>query len=232
MNKPFENIKIIDYFPTEINRKPVLGIAFEPNDIFMGDFFHIGFLYLPNLDFNEFEYLSDILHEMPKHNLTVRIHSECFLGDAMHSSDCDCNFQLNSSWDLIFAQGCGLLIYLRQEGRGIGLRKKIRCLALQKGYINGRFAGKTYSSDEANLFFNERIDNRSYEIAADFLQFLKISGINLITGNAEKVEVIENRGITVKHEPNSIKLSESLLSTRAVAEILEKIARGYSYNVE
>jgi GTP cyclohydrolase II len=232
MDKPFENIKIIDYFPTEINRKPVLGIAFEPKGTFMGDFFHIGFLYLPKLDFNEFEYLSDILHQMPKDNLTVRIHSKCFLGDAMHSSDCDCNLQLNKSWDLIFEKDYGLLIYLRQEGRGIGLRKKIRCLALQKGYLNGRFTGKTYSSDEANLFFNERIDNRTYEIAADFLQFLKISGINLITGNAEKVKAIENKGITVRHEPNLLKISERLLSTRAVAEIHEKIARGYSYNFE
>ncbi len=232
MDKPLNNIRIIDYFPTEINRKPVLGIAFEPKDTFMGDFFHIGFLYLPKLDFNRFEYLSGILDEMPKDNLTVRIHSECFLGDAMHSSDCDCNFQLNRSWDLIFGEECGLLIYLRQEGRGIGLRKKIRCLALQKGYLNGRFAGKTYSSDEANLFFNERIDNRSYEIAADFLQFLNVSGINLITGNAEKVGAIEHRGITVKNEPNSLKISARSLSSRAVAEIREKIARGYSYNFE
>lgn len=118
----------------------------------------------------------------------VRLHSECLTGDVLGSRRCDCRAQLERSLDLIGRQGVGVLIYLRQEGRGIGLFNKIRAYRLQE---QGR------DTVEANLELGFDHDHRSYSEAARMIRLLKIRSVRLITNNRCKIEGLENEGIVV-----------------------------------
>lgn len=117
----------------------------------------------------------------------VRIHSECITGDVFGSCKCDCGAQLQQSMDLIGKQG-GILIYLRQEGRGIGLVNKLKAYALQE---------QGYDTVEANLQLGLPIDNRDYAVAFQILKHMGIDVIRLLTNNPSKVSAIMQYGITV-----------------------------------
>lgn len=121
-------------------------------------------------------------------NVLVRIHSECFTGDVLGSRRCDCGEQLDRSLQLIASQGAGVLVYLRQEGRGIGLLQKMRAYNLQD---------QGYDTVDANLLLGHGADERDYSLAARILEELGVKSIRLMTNNPLKIQALESEGIRV-----------------------------------
>ncbi len=119
----------------------------------------------------------------------VRIHSECLTGDVFGSRRCDCGNQLNLSLKKIKEENAGLVIYLRQEGRGIGLVNKVKAYELQDEGLD---------TVEANLKLGFLADQRDFLVAAKILQYFNISKINLMTNNPDKIETIEKAGIKIE----------------------------------
>jgi GTP cyclohydrolase II len=117
----------------------------------------------------------------------VRVHSECLTGDIFGSKRCDCGEQLTTALAKIGEEG-GVLIYLRQEGRGIGLINKLRAYNLQDEGMD---------TAEANTHLGFEIDARQYDVALAILQDLGIKKINLLTNNPLKVSALEKAGITI-----------------------------------
>ena len=117
----------------------------------------------------------------------VRIHSECITGDVFGSCKCDCGSQLQQSLALIGAEG-GILIYLRQEGRGIGLANKLKAYALQE---------QGYDTVDANVQLGLPVDSRDYAVAFQILKHMGVNAIRLLTNNPYKVEAISQYGINV-----------------------------------
>ena len=109
-----------------------------------------------------------------KENVPVRIHSECLTGDVMGSKRCDCRDQLLKSLEFLGKQDFGMLIYLRQEGRGIGLLDKIRAYSLQD---------QGYDTVEANLMLGLPADKRDYTFAVEVIKYFGIKSIRLMTNN-------------------------------------------------
>lgn len=120
----------------------------------------------------------------------VRIHSECLTGEIFSSLKCDCKAQLESALTLIASEQKGMLIYLRQEGRGIGLGNKIKAYGLQNQGLD------TVKSNQALGFAS---DLREFEIAALILKHFKISKIRLHTNNPQKAQSMQQEGIEVTH---------------------------------
>ncbi|CAG8671423.1 13209_t:CDS:2, partial [Racocetra fulgida] len=118
----------------------------------------------------------------------VRIHSECFTGETLKSARCDCGEQLEEARRLIQSEGRGVVIYLRQEGRGIGLADKLRAYNLQD---------LGHDTVAANIFLNHPPDLRTYDIASLILADLGLTSIRLLTNNPDKIEQIENDGVKV-----------------------------------
>ncbi len=147
--------------------------------------------------------LIGMLNKKKSSNLfpTVRIHSQCVTGDIFHSLKCDCGEQLNKSLDIMVENGEGVLIYLPQEGRDIGLTNKIRAYKLQEDGLD---------TVDANLTLGFRDDERSYDVAVAILKELKFEKINLITNNPNKIKKLNEEGLKVleiiklKIEPNEI----------------------------
>lgn len=123
----------------------------------------------------------------------VRLHSECITGDIFQSEHCDCGDQLNEALN-IFSKIGGILLYLRQEGRGIGLYNKIDAYALQAQGID------TFTANEMLNFLH---DQRDFKPAAEMLNALNITQIELITNNPDKKHSLENYGISVKNTRNT-----------------------------
>jgi len=123
-----------------------------------------------------------------KDNVPVRIHSECFTGDVLGSRRCDCGEQLDMALDLINQKGFGVLLYLRQEGRGIGLFEKLKAYNLQDQGLD---------TVDANLELGHLADERRYDIAALILNSLKVHSVALITNNPQKIDALTALGITV-----------------------------------
>lgn len=121
-------------------------------------------------------------------NVLIRMHSECFTGEVLHSLKCDCREQLHAGLTAIADSGCGILIYLRQEGRGIGLGNKIRAYALQE---------QGYDTVDANRMLGFGDDHRTYEVAFQILEHFKIGSVRLLTNNPNKLESLEASGIPV-----------------------------------
>ncbi|KTD41740.1 bifunctional 3,4-dihydroxy-2-butanone-4-phosphate synthase/GTP cyclohydrolase II [Legionella parisiensis] len=117
----------------------------------------------------------------------VRIHSECITGDILGSCKCDCGNQLEKSLALIAAEG-GVLIYLRQEGRGIGLANKLKAYALQE---------QGWDTVDANHQLGLPVDSRNYAIAYQILKYFGIDAIRLLTNNPSKIAAVDRYGIKV-----------------------------------
>jgi GTP cyclohydrolase II len=118
----------------------------------------------------------------------VRLHSECLTGDVMGSLRCDCRDQLTGGLEAIQREGRGVLLYLRQEGRGIGLINKIRAYALQEQGLD---------TVEANLALGFRDDERDYAVAAHMLHSLRLRSLKLITNNPEKIRQLTQHRLEV-----------------------------------
>ncbi|MDO4696344.1 MAG: GTP cyclohydrolase II [Neisseria sp.] len=118
----------------------------------------------------------------------ARIHSECLTGDAFLSKKCDCGPQLQAAMAAVQAEGRGVIVYLRQEGRGIGLINKIRAYALQD---------KGLDTVEANLALGLPVDARDFRLAQQIFEYLGIRSVRLLTNNPEKIAVLESEGIEI-----------------------------------
>ena len=118
----------------------------------------------------------------------VRIHSECLTGDALGSLRCDCGAQLEAALSAIQKRGWGCLLYLRQEGRGIGLREKIRAYHLQD---------RGADTLDANLLLGHPVDARDYRVAAEMLRGVDIDKVCLLTNNPDKVAQLRSLDIDV-----------------------------------
>ncbi len=144
-------------------------------------------LYHNNHD--EKEHLAFIFGEIEgQENVLVRVHSECFTGDVLGSNRCDCGEQLEFSLCKIANYGSGVLIYLKQEGRGIGLLEKLRAYNLQDQGMD---------TVEANLALGHQADLRDYSAAAAILEELGVRSIQLLTNNPAKIEDLTKHGTTV-----------------------------------
>ncbi len=148
---------------------------------------------------------------MNRQDIPVRIHSECLTGDVLGSRRCDCRDQLIRSLVYLGRVEAGMLIYLRQEGRGIGLLNKIKAYSLQD---------EGYDTVEANLMLGLPVDKRDYSFAVDVLKYFRINTIKLMTNNPAKMDFLTHNGITIseripiKSEPTPY--DEFYLTTKKV----------------
>jgi GTP cyclohydrolase II len=118
----------------------------------------------------------------------VRVHSECLTGDALFSLRCDCGFQLRAALEAIAREGRGALLYLRQEGRGIGLGNKMRAYALQDQGVD---------TVEANHQLGFPADARDYGVAVALLRKLKLRRVRLMTNNPAKLDALRKDGVDI-----------------------------------
>ena len=123
-----------------------------------------------------------------RQDVPVRLHSECLTGDVLGSLRCDCRDQLIESLQTVGAMEQGIVLYMRQEGRGIGLTNKIRAYALQD---------KGHDTIDANRILGFGDDERDYEVAADMLRALGVESVRLMTNNPAKVRGLREHGIPV-----------------------------------
>lgn len=132
--------------------------------------------------------LSKGLEDVSDEPVVVRVHSECLTGDAFASLKCDCGPQLQATLKLINELGRGAILYLRQEGRGIGLTNKIRAYALQD---------QGHDTVDANLMLNLPADARQYDMCSIMLDHLQVKAVRLVTNNPLKIEALKAQGINV-----------------------------------
>lgn len=122
-----------------------------------------------------------------KSGVLVRVHSECITGEVFHSKKCDCRNQLDKAMEIIGKQG-GIILYLRQEGRGIGIANKIKAYDLQS---------KGMDTVEANESLGFKADQRDYTVGVKILSDLGVKKIKLLTNNPKKIEGLEKYGIEI-----------------------------------
>ena len=151
--------------------------------------------------------------------VNVRFHSECITGEIFHSKKCECGQQLDAAMKYMSENG-GMIIYLRQEGRNIGIINKLRAYALQE---------KGFDTVEANLKLGLPADGRNFDVAVEMLKMLNVKEINLLTNNPDKLKSLENSGIILHHrvtlEIESNDVNESYLSKKKdyFGHLLEKV---------
>jgi len=156
----------------------------------------------------------------PEKPVLVRVHSECLTGDVFGSKKCDCGEQRDIAMKKIAEDGNGVLVYLRQEGRGIGLVNKLKAYKLQEAGLD---------TVEANEALGFAADLRDYRVAADILRKLGVSQINLMTNNPDKINDLEKYGINVIErvhiEPNHNEVNAFYMATKfkKMGHILDKV---------
>jgi 3,4-dihydroxy 2-butanone 4-phosphate synthase/GTP cyclohydrolase II len=124
-----------------------------------------------------------------RESVLTRVHSSCLTGEALGSLRCDCGPQLRKSMAMIEEEGLGVLVYMQQEGRGIGLTNKLRAYMLQDGGLD------TY---DANIALGLPADERDYEVSAAMLKRVGVGDIRLITNNPAKVEALRRYGVKIR----------------------------------
>lgn len=134
------------------------------------------------------EHLAMVAGQPAGEDVLVRVHSECLTGEVLGSTKCDCKAQLDRALDLIARRGRGVVVYLRQEGRGIGLGNKIRAYALQE---------QGHDTVDANRMLGFPDDARDYAVAAAILAELGVRSVALLTNNPMKAEALEQQGVRV-----------------------------------
>ena len=138
-----------------------------------------------------------------------RIHSQCITGESFFSLRCDCRFQLTESLNQISKKGLGVIFYLQQEGRGIGLSNKIRAYNLQD---------KGLDTVEANHQLGFEEDERSYETVSEMINFLGIKKIDLMTNNPKKIDALKSFGVIINQRvslsTNTNKHNKKYISTK------------------
>lgn len=138
---------------------------------------------------DEKEHLALIMGDVDQvDDVLVRIHSECFTGDVLGSRRCDCGEQLQRALQLIATEGRGVIVYLRQEGRGIGLLQKLKAYNLQD---------EGYDTVDANLLLGHQADERDYTLGARILEELGVKSVRLMTNNPFKISALAAENIQV-----------------------------------
>ncbi|MHA2135153.1 MAG: GTP cyclohydrolase II [Candidatus Thorarchaeota archaeon] len=156
-----------------------------------------------------------------KENVLTRLHSECLTGDALGSKRCDCRDQLIESLERIEAEGEGLLLYLRQEGRNIGLTNKIKAYFLQDMGVD---------TVDANTVLGYEPDERDYGIAAHILRTLDVKSIRLLTNNPKKIQQLQKHGIKIVErvpliiEPTEESMSYLLTKEKRAGHLLGELS--------
>ena len=150
--------------------------------------------------------MGDLLTNEP---VLCRIHSQCITGESFFNMRCDCRFQLTESLTQIAEKGRGVIFYLQQEGRGIGLSNKIRAYNLQD---------KGLDTVEANHQLGFKEDERNYENVSGMINFLAIKKIDLMTNNPKKIDALKAMGVIINERvplsSNTNKYNEKYISTK------------------
>jgi 3,4-dihydroxy 2-butanone 4-phosphate synthase/GTP cyclohydrolase II len=170
-------------------------------------------LYLYHNNHDDKEHLALVLGDV--HGLTdvlVRVHSECFTGDVLGSRRCDCGEQLHNALLRIAEAGQGVLVYLRQEGRGIGLLDKLRAYNLQD---------EGYDTVDANLVLGHQADERDYTVAARILEDLGVGSVRLLTNNPGKIDHLRQLAVEVTERVPS----EATIYAENANYLLTKVTR-------
>ncbi len=150
----------------------------------------------------------------PEQPVLIRVHSQCLTGDTFHSQRCDCGPQLNLAFEKIESAGSGYLIYLNDhEGRGIGLQEKIKAYLLQDQGLD---------TVEANLELGHEVDERSWSDVIDILINLKITQVNLLTNNPDKLKALEKAEIKVARSP--LEITPNQFNLKYLQTKLERMA--------
>ena len=155
----------------------------------------------------------------PDKSILVRVHSECLTGDVFHSLRCDCGVQLDTAMKMIADEGCGVVLYLRQEGRGIGLLNKLKAYKLQDEGLD---------TVEANIKLGFPVDKRDYGMGAQILRDLGLSKIRLLTNNPMKLVGLEGYGleeverVPIEIEVNELNRSYLEAKARSMGHLLHK----------
>lgn len=161
-------------------------------------------------DGGEEHYAIEIGHPDHSRPVLARVHSACFTGDVLGSLKCDCGPQLHAALAAMATEGGGVLLYLNQEGRGIGLANKMRAYALQ---------GQGYDTVEANHRLGFEDDERDFRLGAALLRGLGVGAVRLMTNNPRKVAMLERHGIAVAERVPLVtatnRHNEAYLATKA-----------------